>query len=69
MICPPGCESDDDLVPTFDIYDILLLSDVLENESYETNECFYEAGDIVADGVISLIDILAFAAQVAEGTW
>lgn len=69
LICPPGCESDDDLVPTFDIYDILLLSDVLENESYETNECFYEAGDIIADGVISLIDILAFAAQVAEGTW
>ncbi|GIS53659.1 hypothetical protein Ct9H90mP29_07010 [bacterium] len=30
---------------------------------------FYEAGDIVADGVISLIDILALATQIAEGTW
>ena len=46
-----------------------MLSDVVENELYETNECFYEAGDIVADGVISLIDILALATQIAEGTW
>ena len=68
-ICPPGCDSQDDIVPTFDIYDILMLSDVVENELYETNECFYEAGDIVADGVISLIDILALATQIAEGTW
>ena len=68
-ICPPGCDSQDDEIPTFDIYDVLLLSDVVENELYETNECFYEAGDIVADGTLSLIDIIALASQIAEGTW
>tara|TARA_B100000902_G_scaffold189297_1_gene181063 strand:- start:252 stop:740 length:489 start_codon:yes stop_codon:yes gene_type:complete len=68
-ICPPGCDSQDDEVPTFDIYDILMLSDVVENQLYETNECFYEAGDIVVDGTLSLIDILALASQIAEGTW
>ena len=46
-----------------------MLSDVVENELYETNECFYEAGDIVADGTLSLIDIIALASQIAEGTW
>lgn len=50
--------------PTVDVFDLLLLSDSLE-ESFEETMCYESASDINEDSIINLIDVFFLANNIA----
>jgi len=56
------------LEPTvnIDVFDVLALSDIVT--SGDTESCGYTAGDLTGEGDVNLIDIIALASFIMEGT-
>jgi hypothetical protein len=57
---------DIDQIYTIDIFDLLLLSDLVAGSS-EPETCGYQISDINADGSVSLLDIFEFVALIMQG--
>ena len=56
------------LEPTvnIDVFDVLTLSDIVT--SGDTESCGFTAGDLTGEGDVNLIDIIALASFIMEGT-
>tara|TARA_B100001750_G_C15416681_1_gene550674 strand:+ start:76 stop:1056 length:981 start_codon:yes stop_codon:yes gene_type:complete len=51
---------------TFDVFDLLSLADVVQSADQES--CGYQTGDITGEGDVNLIDIIALASMIMEGS-
>ena len=49
-----------------DVFDVLSLSDIVTSGDNES--CGYTAGDLTGEGDVNLIDIIALASFIMEGT-
>ena len=73
--CIPGCsdipgEIDGtftiDNEPIINVMDLLKLSDIIA-DGFEIDNCLAITGDLTDDGIITIIDVYAFASMLSEG--
>ena len=63
----PDGTVDSDNGPTMSVLDILLISDNIDTDEYVFNDCTFNAADVTGDGVLSIIDVFAFATMLTNG--
>ena len=54
--------------PIIDVMDLIRLADIISLES-EIDECLAVTGDLSDDGIVNLVDVMAFASMLSEGAF
>ena len=77
VLCLPGCSDIPgdidgtytiDNEPIINVMDLIRLADIISLES-EIDECLAVTGDLSDDGIVNLVDVMAFASMLSEGVF